>query len=167
MKTHTADGEIINENTYSTAQQPGPFWKTPWNHDRDAESHSTGLACKDASRTQQQFAKDADINVILAKFLKTGELNTTGQPQYLNIEDKGDLQDQMVTAYQVEQAWEELPTAVRNILKDPKTFADYVQHCVATGDLDPLRELGLAEPLPEEAPAKTATEAPKEPKTDS
>lgn len=134
-----------------------PFFKTPHNYDRDKESHALGLACRDPSKTQQQFAKDADINTILAKFQQTGELPITGQPQYLNIDKPFDLQDQIVTRHQVEEAWNALPAAVRNILKDPKTFADYVDHCVQTGDLDPLRELGLAPPLPQPEPSKAAT----------
>lgn len=148
MKKVTDDGEIITLETprFSIPADTGIFWKTPWNHDRDAESNGTGLACNDKSKTQQQFAKDADINVILAKFLNTGELNLTGAPVYQNADKEFDLQDQMVTSHEVEQAWNDLPAAVRNILKDPKTFTDYVDHCVKTGDLDPLRELGLANP---------------------
>lgn len=146
-KILTDDGEIIDAPIPSTGVM---FFKTPYNHDRDQESDRTGLACQDLSRTQQQFANDADINVILAKFMKTGELTTTGAPNYQNIEEEFDLQRQMVTAWEVEVAWNKLPVAVRNILKDPKTFADYVTHCLETGDLDPLRELGLANPKPPE-----------------
>lgn len=165
MKTLTDDGEIIDEITYETVAMAPPFFKTPWNHDRDAESASTGLLCLDASKTQQQFAKDADINVILAKFLNTGELPTTGPPTYGETQDFTDLQDQIVTRAQVDAAWEALPAAVRNILKDPKTFADYVDHCVKTGDIDPLRELGLAPPStaaePKTDPGGTPAPGPK------
>jgi hypothetical protein len=160
-KKITDDGEIINEVLPHTAVElPAPFWKTPYNYDRDEEAFRTGLACKDKSKTQQQFAKDADINVILAKFLNTGELPSTGAPTYQDVEAEFDLQDQMVTAYQVDEAWNKLPTAVRNILKDPKTFADYVSHCLETGDIDPLRELGLANPLPAAPGSSPATPEP-------
>lgn len=156
MQTITEDGEVIN----SVEPQPlalveGPFFKTPWNHDRDAESLASALICLDPSRTQQQFAKEADINNILAKFLTTGELNQTGGPKYQDVEELLDLQDSIVTRHEVDLAWSELPAAVRNILKDPKTFTEYVTHCVQTGDLEPLRELGLAKGeamAPENAP---------------
>lgn len=130
----------------------GVRWKTPWNHDTDAESLATAIVFKDESKTQQQFAADADINVILAKFMRTGELMTTGPAKYMDVEEEFDLQDKMVTGYQVQEAWNALPAAVRNILKDPKTFADYVTHCLETGDLDPLRELGLAKAEASEPP---------------
>lgn len=152
-KTITEDGEIVDVLTHETVAMAPPFFKTPWNHDTDLEAAAVALECKDPSRTQQQFASDADINNILAKFLKTGEPPiTTGTPIYQSFEKEFDLQDQMVTGYEVQQAWEALPAAARNILKDPKVFADYVEHCLERGDLDPLRELGLAKAKPTETP---------------
>lgn len=164
-RTVTQDGEVLYQDPpYQTKGTPAPFWKTPWNHDRDAESNATSFACHEPSKTQQQFAKDADINVILAKFLNTGELNLTGHPAYGVTPDETDLLDSIVTSSQVAEAWNALPAAVRNILKDPKTFADYVDHCVENGDLDPLRELGLANAkVPEPAIEPKATPAPAEP----
>lgn len=152
-------GEVITMETppESRALTTAPFWKTPFNHDTDWEAQSTALTCKDPSLTQQQFAKDSDINVILSKFMQTGELNTTGQAVYQDVEE-GDLQDRIITRWEVDKAWSDLPAAVRNILKDPRTFTDYVQHCLDTGDLDPLRELGLATPV-------KSTAEPPEPKT--
>lgn len=159
-KIVTAEGEIIDAPPIHEAiPAEGPFFKTPHNHDRDAESAATGLLCLDESRTQQQFTSDADINKILAKFLNTGQITTTGQtPVYQDAEDEFDLQESIVTAYQVEQAWNELPTAVRNILKTPRTFIDYVDHCMETGDLDPLRELGLAKPAEPNAEITSPTQ---------
>lgn len=144
MKTITEDGEILDTVTHETIAMAPPFFKTPWNHDRDAESHACGLACTDKSKTQQQFAKDSDINVILAKFVQTGELNLIGVPIYQDAEKPFDLQEAIVTQYEVEQAWNALPAKVRNTLKDPQTFVDYINHAVSTGDLDDLRDLGLA-----------------------
>lgn len=158
MKTITEDGEVLDTVTDEVIGTVPPFWKTPYNHDRDSESNRTGFASTDPSKTQQSFAAEADINNILAKFLKTGELNITGHPTYQDVPEEFDLQNAMVTAYQVEQAWNELPTAVRNILKDPRTFADYVDHCLKNGDIEPLRELGLAKPS---EPPTAAPEPPK------
>lgn len=155
-------GEVLAQSTSPTADEvvpvlrayeTAPFFKTPWNHDTDAESRRTGLVCKDPTRCQQNMAHDADIKTIIGKFLNTGELPQAAQlPTYQNIEELADLQDVIVTSSQVEDAWAKFPAAVRNTLRDPKTFADYVEHCLAVGDLDPLRELGLAKPKPPEAP---------------
>lgn len=163
----TSDGEIINEPNYQTRIVDAPFFKTPWNHDRNLESSSTRLACRDPSKTQQQFAADADINNILRKFQISGELSVTGTPQFLEIPGDGseerDLQNEIVTKYQVEQAWDALSSEVRNSLKDPKTFADYVEHCLQVGDLEPLRKLGLAaaDAVEPAAPKAVTPEPPK------
>lgn len=155
-KKITEDGEILDEISRTIIARVPPQWKTPWNHDTDAESVATGFVNTEPSKTQQQFLKDSDINEILRKFHATGELPVTGPPNYLNTEKEFDLQDAIVTRAQVEEAWNALPAAVRNVLRDPKTFTDYVDHCLSTGDLDPLRELGLAKP-------KEAPPAPPEP----
>lgn len=157
MKTITEDGEVLDEVTHEIIARAPPFWKTPFNHDTDAEVHAGALICRDPSKTQQQFAKDADINSILAKFMQGGELPLTGSPIYQDAEKEFDLQDAIVTRSDVEAAWELLPAAARNILKDPRTFMEYVDHCMKTGDLDPLREIGLALPKEPPEPLKPAT----------
>lgn len=152
-------GEILasedpNDFYQSVPLLTTPFFKTPFNHDTNVEAAKTALYCKDPTRTQQHLAAEQDINNILAKFMKTGELNLTGTPTYIEQEFEFDLQDAIVTRHQVDEAWNELPTAVRNILKDPKTFMEYVDHCMRTGDIDPLRELGLAKPITPPEPPK-------------
>lgn len=143
-KKITADGEVVDEVTHQTIAMAPPFWKTPNNHDTAVEAAATALYCKDPTRTKQEFAKDADINNILRKFLETGELQTTGAPIYQDIEDDGDLQDKIVTTWEVDKAWNALSSEVKNSLKDPATFVKYIEHCIEAGDIEPLRKLGLA-----------------------
>lgn len=145
------------------------YFKTPWNHDTDRESLASGLACQDKTRTQQHLAAEQDINNILRRFADGAIVyGQPGAPQYRDIEELADLQDVIVTGHQVDEAWKALPAAARNILRDPGTFVDYVEHCLETGDLDPLRELGLANPKPPEkaiepppAPPPGGTPAPR------
>lgn len=161
MKKITEDGEIIDEVTQEPIAIVSPFWKTPFNHDRDAEARSTALYCEDKSMTKQSFLADADINNILRKFMTTGEPPlTTGAPVYQDFEELYDLQDKMVTAYQVEEAWNALSPEVRNVLKNPATFASYVEHCLEVGDIDPLRALGLAKPKEELQATRSDSAAP-------
>lgn len=166
-KKLTEDGEIVDVVTDEIIARPPPFFKTPWNHDTDAESNKGTCDCKDPSKTQQQFAKEADINNILAKFLQTGEPPPTiGEPTYGDQDNDITLQDIIVTRAEVEAAWEALPARVRNTLKDPDTFVRYIDHAMATGELDDLRDLGLAKPKPAE-PAVTpggVSPAPQPPK---
>lgn len=172
-KIITDDGEIIDEVTREIIAREPPRFKTPWNHDTRAESLATATNKMEESRTQQQFLKDADINNILRKFLQTGELALTGKPTYQNVDEELDLLDRIITGDEVNTAWNALPTAVRAILKDPQQFVAYIEHCMETGDIEPLRELGLAKPLqtppaprgagPEAEPPSGSKTAPKEP----
>lgn len=143
-KKITEDGEILDEINDTIIGRVPPFFKTPWNHDTDDESRKAALTCKDPTKTQQQFAHEADINNILAKFMQTGELNLIGSPVYQQVAEEFDLQQTIVTQWQVETAWNALSPEVRNTLRDPQTFADYVQHCIDQGDPEPLIALGLA-----------------------
>lgn len=175
--THvTPDGEVLTSPLADTIiGTVPPFFKTPWNHNTNDESNRVALTCTDETRTQQHLAAETDINNILAKFMAGGDLPITGQPNYVHIADGADdLQDNMVTRWEVDQAWEALPKAAQNILRTPEQFCDYVEHCMATGDLDPLRELGLAKPKqpPESLPdppnaPQGDTPAPKAPKADT
>ena len=156
-KIVTDDGEIIDAPVASSYSGP-LFFKTPWNHDTDLESARLGFFDDEPTKTQQHLAKETEISEILRKFTLTGQVEQR-QAQYMDIEEEFDLQNKMVTGWQVQEAWEALPAAVRNILKEPKVFVDYVEHCLDTGDLDPLRELGLAKAI-QTPPAGSATATP-------
>lgn len=145
-KKITDDGEIVDVVTHEVIARSPPMWKTPFNHDTDLESLASGTACRDPSKTQQQFAKDADINEILRKFMLGGDLPVHGSPVYQDAEEEFDLQNQIVTRHQVEEAWNALPAAVRNILRTPETFVRYIDECSRTGHYDELIELGLVDP---------------------
>ena len=59
------------------------FFRTPYNYDRDAVSHETGLVCDDPSLAVQSDADDCDINVIVRRFGLTGTMPMSGRvPQY-------------------------------------------------------------------------------------
>ena len=151
----TSDGEIVPADEMINSEYP-VFFKTPFNHDRDAESARVALKCDDPSKTQQSHMADADINNILRKFMKTGELNVVGTPTYLDIEQEFDLQDNMVTAWQVEQEWNNLPKEARAILQTPAKFVEWYDRCLEEGNVDGLREIGL---IPPEKPKEEAQKA--------
>lgn len=157
----TEEGEIVDNVTYEPVARAPVFWKTPFNHDTDGVSLATSTLCTDPSKTQQHFLKDSDINVILAKFMQTGELPQTGAPIYGDSDDR-DLMDRMVTSWDIEQAWNGLSAEVRNVLRDPKRLVEYIDHCVQNGDMEPLEKLGLAVPetLPEPKSPPGGTPAP-------
>lgn len=60
-----------------------PFIRNPYNYDTLAASNESGLRCEDATRTQQHFKDETDINNILRMFNITGQLPKKAlTPQY-------------------------------------------------------------------------------------
>lgn len=98
------------------------------------------------SRTRQEFAEDADINVIMARYEKTGQLPVPGlEPVYLDLASGPvDLQAAMDTLYNAEEAFMRLPAATRREFdNDPVKFVAFAQD---EGNLSKMREWGLAKP---------------------
>jgi phage internal scaffolding protein len=50
------------------------FLRTQFNYDRNAASNASGLVCEEPTRTQQHHKDECDINVILERFGKTGQM---------------------------------------------------------------------------------------------
>lgn len=165
-KQVTADGELKTIR-----------WKTPHNHDTKAEAIRTATKNTAPSKTQQHGKQEADINTIVDRFLKTGLLpNVPVPPTYQNFGEVFDFQSAMNTIKAATDSFMALPANIRaRFDNNPAKFVGYVDHCLETGDLDPLREMGLALPrtppdLPKEgAPPKadTPAETPKEPPSGS
>lgn len=137
---------------------PSVFWKTPWNHDTNMESERTGLTCADPSLTKQEFVEEADINVILNRFMRTGEpppmalpehfIDMTHRPTYFEI------QERLATASAM---FYELPPKLRaEYQNEPAQWADAVSLAAARDDLEGLRALGIdAREKPQEPPKGT------------
>jgi len=77
----TADGEITELNL---------VFKTPYNHDTLAEALRTAQVNDEPSKTQQHFKDEADINEIMRRWLKTGEIKEIPlPPQYGDFTEIG------------------------------------------------------------------------------
>jgi len=106
-----------------------PFLRTPYNYDVNAASEETSLDCSDdPGFTQQQFKEECDINVIVEKFMKTGEM-----PDNVRVPIEGDFTD--VTDYQsalnaviaADDAFMELPPDVRaEFDNNPQKLMDFL-----------------------------------------
>ena len=118
-----------------TGEIKQPFFKTPNNHDTDAESNRTGLACADPSKAQQSAKEETDINTIVDRFLKTGA-PATGQSaaDILDFAEVFDFQSAMNTVNAAKESFLALPAGVRNSFgNDLAKFVAYVDHCIETG----------------------------------
>lgn len=93
-----------------------PFVRSPYNYDVMEASDASGLDCsRDKGRTQQSFAEDADINVIVKRFGLTGEL-PENVPQVLegDFSYVTDFQGAMDLIVRARESFDAMPAAVRS-----------------------------------------------------
>ncbi|WNK12516.1 MAG: internal scaffolding protein [Microvirus sp.] len=123
------------------------FTRNAFNYDTDAASETTGLMCLDASKTQQQFADDADINTIVRRFGLTGQLPTAGaMPTYGDFDAVVDYHTAVNSIRSATEAFMALPGAVRlEFSNDPQRFVDF---CSDPRNIVRARELGLSPDTP-------------------
>lgn len=122
-----------------------PFLRTPYNYDMSKVSDETGLACKDASLTQQQFFAESDINTIVDRFMKSGVLPEAARmPQYLDYEGVFDFQSAMNVVRQADENFARLDARVRaRFQNSPQVFLDFFAD---PANQDEALRLGLALP---------------------
>lgn len=117
--------------------------------EKDNSNPAFYLDCSDLpSSTRQEFAKECDINTIMAQYEKTGVVSHVNRnaPAYLDLSDVPDLQRAMTILADAQAAFMSLPATVRREFdNDPTKFVDYASD---PANLDRMREWGLAEPLP-------------------
>lgn len=96
-------------------RQMEQFFKTEFNHDRDAESLRLGLECKDPTRAQQQFKDECDINVLFGRYLETGEMpQVLDGLSYGNFEGIFDFQTAMNSVRLAQEQFATLPARIKN-----------------------------------------------------
>lgn len=123
-----------------------PFMRTPFNYDRDEASGETGLVCPEPTLAQQQFKEEADINTILERFGRTGELVVpVRMPQFGDFEQVNDYHSAMNAVRTAQESFDALPAKVRaRFNNDPEKF---VLACQDESMRDELVALGLVEPV--------------------
>lgn len=82
-------------------------------YDTDAVSLMTATEVGTDDNVHAEFADEADINVIVAKFLKTGQLGPVKTPVWGDADFTLDLQQATATINEVKRAWESMPDATR------------------------------------------------------
>ena len=108
----------------------------------------TGLYCPpEEAVTRQEFAEDADVNVLMARFEKTGQLpsNVGAQaPAYLDVSEVPDLMTALSVVEDAKRAFMTLPARTRaEFENDPMQFVAFAED---PQNLDQMRKWGLAPP---------------------
>jgi len=115
-----------------------------------------------ADRTQQHFAREVDINNILAKYRKTGTIDHINQTKlrFGDFRDLADFCGDMDKITKAQQAFDHLPSSLRKEFgNSPSDFFAYIgkeenfDKCVQMGIFNARKEIKApAEPTPEPVP---------------
>lgn len=129
------------------------FLRTEFNYDVAKASLAAGLSCPDATRAQQQFAEEVDINTIVKRFGVTGTVpNSVRAPTYGDFTGVSDYQSALNAIDMAMASFFDMPSDVRKRFdNDPALFVDF---CSNPDNLPEMRKLGLAIPelVPEPEP---------------
>ena len=99
------------------------------NHYETMEEQKKGITFTEPSRTQQQFAEECDINIILDKFNATGVMShvSSMQPVYADVTGYGDLAECFRKVENAQAAFDALPSKLRAELdNDPRNLVPYI-----------------------------------------
>lgn len=119
-----------------------PFIRNPYNYDTDAASNESGLRCEDASRTQQHFKDETDINNILRMFNITGQLPKKAvTPQYGDFSGVVDYHTALNAVIAAEDEFMTLPANLRaRFDNDPAELIEFLNN---PENKDEAKKLGL------------------------
>lgn len=120
--------------------------RTENNYDRDEASYVSGLKCQDESRTQQQFAEEADINTIVRRFGISGIMPADfGMPQSADFSETiTDYHTALNLIRRADEDFMQLPGQLRERFQnDPQRLIDFIEN---PANLEEARELKLAKP---------------------
>lgn len=101
-----------------------------------------GITFTEPSLAKQAFKEQCDINNVLKRYNATGILDhvTSMQPVYADLTQVGDLQQAFDTVHAAEEAFNALPSELRNELdNNPANLVSFIQNpankerCIAYG----------------------------------
>ena len=106
-------------------------------------SRRGALVCKDEHLTVQSARKATDINVIVARYRKTGELPRISlNAMYGDFTEVGEYRDMLDKLNAAKVLFEQLPSKVRS--KFENDAGQFVDFAVNPDNLEEMRKLGLA-----------------------
>jgi len=116
-----------------------------------------------ASKTQQNFKAECDINTILKKYRKTGLLEHVNQyaGKYEDLSEPTDYQTALNIVISAQASFDSLPSYIRKKFdNDPAQFLDFVNN---PDNLDEMQKMGLTNETPAESIQPPVETVPVEP----
>lgn len=131
-----------------------PFVRSPYNYDVDEASDLSGLSCGEPTRTQQNFKDECDINVIMERFGKTGQLPANMRtPSFEDYSSVTDFHSAMNAIRSASEDFMRMPAHIRaRFDNDPQLYLEFFAD---NRNRDEAKKLGLIMPDPvEPSPVK-------------
>lgn len=110
---------------------------------------------KEPSLTQQAFKEDCDVNIILDRYMKTGELPKPRHGWYGDVSEIPDLTQALEIVSSAQSMFDALPAKVRyEFHNDPRRLLDFISN---PKNQERAIELGILEKKVQEEPIKAST----------
>ena len=134
------------------------FLRTAYNYDTNAASNASGLVCEEPTRAQQHHKDECDINVILERFGKTGQLPVNAiSGTYGDFSGVHDYHTALNTLIASKSEFEALPANIRKkFANEPSNLIEFLND---PKNKDEAIELGLVNPISPTANEKPQIEA--------
>ena len=104
------------------------FIRTQFNYDHNAASNASGLVCEEPTRAQQHHREECDINVILERFGKTGQMPVNAiSGTYGDFSGVHDYHTALNAIIASESEFAALPAQIRNRFQnDPANLIHFL-----------------------------------------
>ena len=121
-------------------KNPTVFLRTQYNYDHDAASKASGLVCEEPTRTQQHHKDECDINVILERFGKTGQVPVNAiSGQYGDFSGVHDYHTALNAIIASESEFAALPAQIRSRFQnDPSNLIEFLDNPVNKAEAESL-----------------------------
>ena len=121
------------------------FMRTQFNYDHNAASNASGLSCQEPTRAQQHHKDECDINEILRRFGKTGQIPVNvSTALYEDFSNAVDYHTALNAIMAAESEFDTLPSNIRKRFdNDPSNLVYFLQD---KNNFDEAVELGLVNP---------------------
>lgn len=122
-----------------------PFLRSPYNYDMNEAGNEDAIHCKDPSLAQQHMKDECDINVLVKRFVVTGEIPVmTLPPLQGDFTSAPTYQEALNLMVEANRSFMQQPAEVRaRFQNDPARFVDF---CSREENRDDLRRMGLWSP---------------------
>jgi phage internal scaffolding protein len=106
------------------------FIRTQFNYDHNAASNASGLVCEEPTRAQQHHREECDINVILERFGKTGQMPVNAiSGTYGDFSGVHDYHTAINAIIAAESEFGALPATIRNrFANDPANLVQFLDN---------------------------------------